>query len=158
MDTIDQATANHLAAGANGAVTLGDATYLVAQPTKADFIALGKMLRKEWHAKNCRPLAAIADELEGLPPDLREFAIKAAVGIKAKASAPDSGALSALIAEPEGCAAWVWILTRKTSPGLTLEQLRTIITEQNVNDVCVELLAATDMKRVDPNSTGATGL
>jgi hypothetical protein len=154
---IEQAVANDLASGAPGTLELEGKTYLVAQPTKSDWIALKKHLAKIREKEQKSYLARIVEEVKGLDPEVQKVAIQAAVQVRKDDKEISSDALSSMILEPEGMRFWVWKLARKHHPELTLECVSKLITEENVNDVAAEMLGATSMRDVDPNSSGGTG-
>jgi hypothetical protein len=154
MDPIPFEKAGKLVQGAPGPVAVGGETFVVAQPTKADFVTLSKLLKKVWEQRQSATIARVSAELKDLPADVKEIAVRAAVGHRVS---PDNAALSELLLDAEGCAAWLWILARKHHPDLTLARARELVTDENVDDVCGQLLEAAELKDAAPNSAGRTG-
>lgn len=120
-DQTNQGEKNEQTAGAAGLVTIADRNYLASPPTDQDFGTLHNHLRRK--LKN--PVAAIAEDLEGLPPHVQQAAIRAAVELKAGGGAAmTSEFVSQELAKPEGCALLAWLLIRKNHPEVTLEAIK----------------------------------
>lgn len=156
-EPLDVQVANRLATAAPGSVTLAGETYLVGQPTKAEFITLRKELIRLWKASNSTPLTSIAPELQGLPPELQKIAVEAAVKLKAGNQEPDAAALQSMLFEPEAAAFWAWLLIRKNHPDVKLAAIKAAITRDTVDDVLASLLDANGLRDADPNSPGGSG-
>lgn len=149
MDTVETKTANRLATGAPGSVVIGDRTYLVAQPTKADFVTLGKELRRIKQSGDAKVIAEVAKEVKDLPPAIQKMAIDAAV--KMSKSDPDPNDLQSVLFEPEAVAFWAWLLIRKGDPTVSLASLKAAIGPDNVDEICARLIEANGLKEASPN-------
>lgn len=154
---LDMTVANQLATGAPGTVTIGETVLLVGQPTDADFVTMRRKFIDVWKSRNATPLKDIAAAVKDLPPNIAEMAIKEAVKLQSGNQEPSDDALKNMLYEPANCAFWLWLLARKCDATLTLNTVLGLITEDNVNDVLVDLLKATRLKDVLPNSDGANG-
>ena len=139
--------ANEHAANGCGTVTVGGTTYLVGQPTDQDMATVRNYFRRRLQA----PLAAVAEELAGLTPAQRalvgDAAVRAAVELKAGGGA---GMTPSFFAEqlrtPDGAAFLVWTLVRKNHPGVTLETVRTGVTEENAPALVADVFEASGMR------------
>jgi hypothetical protein len=146
---------NEAAAGGPGFLQLNGTTYLVGQPTAQDMAALHRYFRERLQ----NPLAAIAGDLESLPPQYRAAAIKAAVELRAGGGAElTPGYVGEQLLQPHGCAMLAWLLIRKNHPEVTLEKIAPHVTAENASDVLAKLGAASGMAGVtDPKAAGRTG-
>lgn len=151
MEPIDTQTANRLATGAPGTITLGEHVYIISQPTKADMVTLRKHLNAAYQANKSPVLAEIAPELAGLSPELQRMAIEAAVKLKDGNRVASPEALEALILEPANVAFWVWLLVRRNHPEAKLDTIRAAVTEENVDTVIAEMMDAGGLREIDPN-------
>jgi hypothetical protein len=154
MEAIETKTANQLATGAPGSIELGGETYLVSQPTKGDFVTLNKELEKIWKAKNegrkSSVIADIAQDLKLLPPEFQKMAMDSAMEA-VKDRSPTKHELSSILFEREGVAFWAWLLIRKTQPSIKLATIRAGITDDNLDQICGQLLEANGLKEASPN-------
>lgn len=148
MEPVDQQTANHLATGAPGTITLDGQVYLVGQPTKADFVTLSKRLREMWKRDNQNTLAQVTAELSGIPKEHHAAIIEAAVRAKPSIE-PDSAALSALLQHEEGLRFWTWLLLRKHDPVLTQARVAELVSADNVDQVLADLFEAGGMAQIE---------
>lgn len=151
MDPIDTKTANRLATGAPGSLTLAGRVYLVTQPTRADFVTLRKHLLATWKPQQTSPLAAIAPELAALPLELQKVAVAEAVKLKDARKEPTAAEAEELLLSPPGVAFWAWLLVRKLQPEVTLAELQAAITLENVDQVIAELMTANGLEEANPN-------
>lgn len=151
MDPIETITANQLATGAPGTIKIGDQTYLVSQPSRADYMTLRKHLAGVLKRTKIAPLAAIAPELAGLPPEFQKMAIEAAVKIKESGREATNDNITELLMEPAGVAFWAWLLIRKNEPAVSLAEFEKAITVENVDAIAADLLAANGLSEAVPN-------
>lgn len=153
MDKVEQKTANQLATGAPGTISLGGEVYLVGQPTPADFVTLRKRLRELWKAEHQNTLAAVTQELAGIPKEYHGVILAEAV--KAKPSTePSNEALLALLMQEAGCRFWTWLLLRKHAPALTQTQVAELVTAGNVDQVLADLFEAGGMAQIESEGAG----
>jgi hypothetical protein len=150
---MDFQQATEAATGAPGVVRIGFQEWLVDQPTPGDFLSLRSWIR----ARLKSPLAALAEKIRALPPELQAAAVKAAVELEASGSELTADRIQQELATPEGCAWWLWMLARKQQPGSTPKDFLPHLNEDNVHAVLADLYEATTMKAVDPNAPGGTG-
>lgn len=154
---MDQQTRNELAAGGTGLLDLGGRTFVVSPPTDSDFATLAGELRRLAKRRVRSPLAAVAEELAALPAEYRRMALEAASAIAAAGPVePTQDQVGAMLYEPEGCRFWLWQLARRNHPGLTLEELKGVVTADNVTEVLAGLSSATKVDRLG-KSTGRAG-
>ncbi len=128
------------AVAAPGTIALGGKTYLVAQPTPQDLETVGRYLRKLLR----NPLKALVADIESLPESIRAMAMDAAMKIQANPPTPKTKeeaaeACQALIQTPEGFRFLLWTILRKNHPDLTLEQLKPLVTDANVDELAERL-------------------
>lgn len=148
---IESKTANQLATGAPGTISVGETTFLVGQPTDADFVTMRKHFVKVWKARNSAPLKAVAEAVKGLPPAVAAEAIKEAARLQAGNQEPSDDAIKGMIHDAECCAFWVWVLAKKHDAGLKLDVVQSLVTDETVDDVFAQLLVATGLKDANPN-------
>lgn len=142
---MDYEQANEAVTGAPGPLALGGSTYLVSPPTDQDFTTLRVYLRE----RLANPLQAIAADLDTIPPQYREAAIKAAVELKAGGGVGVTAAhVEQELMKPDGCAFWAWLLIRKNHPSARLEDIKPLVTKDNVVDVLAGLYRATGMEAI----------
>lgn len=150
---MDSQTANDLAAGAPGVITLGGVEYLVAPATDKT----GILVRNYVKSKLKTPIQAIADAVQGLPAALRAEVLKAAVSQQAGGSEVTEEAARDILLSVDGCRFLAWVhLKPPTNPELTREKLNALITEENYLDVFPELDKATGMSQL-AKQAGAAG-
>lgn len=160
----EQQATNRAASGAPGVITLGGTDYYIAQPGRADFVTLSRKLRLLWKEQHPNPVKELTDELPLIPKEYHALLLKVAVEAK-QSIEPTNEALSALLSEVDGCRFWVRHLANKAVPGsLTAAQAKTLITEDTVDQVLVDLLEAGGLRDAEiamgdegKNSDGASG-
>ncbi len=153
---LETRTANELATGSPGSIDLGGKTYLVAQPSPHDMSAIllevKRLARKRYAARQV--------EL------FREFRDLATVKqlLAAELGDPESEDPKTVAAgimdgcgDPAACRFIALVLLRHNHPDVTPELLRSLITDDNAAIVGMELLLASGLGRVLPNSPGASG-
>jgi hypothetical protein len=150
---VDFEKASEAATGAGGVVRVGDMTLVVRQPAPADLLCLRSWVR----ARLKTPLQALAETLKDLPADMQEAAVRQAVALQASGSEATYDRTQEELATPEGCAWWLWHLSKDQHQGLTPETVRALVTPENVYAVLSDLLTASRMRDVAPNSTGQAG-
>lgn len=139
---MDSATANDLAAGAPGVLTLGGTEYLVAPATDKTGILVRNYIKQKLRT----PIQAVADSIKDLPAKLRAEVLKAAVAQQAGGSEVTEEAARDILLSVDGCRFLAWVhLKPPTNPGLDRKQLDTLITDDNYLDVFPELDRATGM-------------
>jgi hypothetical protein len=148
-EPLDTQTANFLATGAPGSITLGGKTFIVNQPTEQDGAAIGLEIRKI--AKRRKD----AKFLE-LVREFKDVALAKTI-LAELCTADESENLTAAVADAEGCAFIAFILIRKGDPSVTLAILRELITEDNAGVIGMELLEESGLGKAVPNSPGASG-
>jgi hypothetical protein len=150
---VDFEKASEAATGAGGVVRIGESAFLVRQPTPADLLCLRSWVK----ARLQTPLQAVARRLKDLPADVQEAAVRQAVALEASGSELTYDRVQEELATPEGCGFWLWHLAKDQHAGLTPENVRPLITRENVYAVLSDLLAAARMRDVSPNLTGEAG-
>ncbi len=154
---MDRKTANEMVAGGCGLLVLGDRTFVVSPPTDHDMATLAKELRRLAKLRMKSPLESVQEDFAKLDPAVRALAVESAVKIGGKAQAePTTEFVAAQMYEPEACRFWCWWLARKHDHSLTLKDFEPLVTEANVYEVLLKLRDATDVSKLDPNSTGRT--
>ena len=142
---MDSQTANDLAAGAPGVLTLGGTDYLVAPATDKT----GILVRNYVKSKLKTPIQAIADAVQGLPAALRAEVLRAAVAQQAGGSEVTEEGSREILLSVDGCRFLAWVhLKPPTNPELTRKQLDALVTEDNYLDVFPELDRATGMSQL----------
>jgi hypothetical protein len=127
MSDLTQGERNERIAGAPGPVVIGGQTYLASPPSDQDMATLHNFFRQK--LKN--PLAAIADDLDGLPAHLRDSAIRAAVELKAGGGVKMTEEfIGQEIQKPDGAAFFAWLLVRKNHPEIKLEVVRQGVSDE----------------------------
>jgi hypothetical protein len=145
---MDFQQATEAATGAPGVVRVGDAEWLVDQPTPADFLALRAWVR----ARLKSPIAALAEKIRLLPPELQVAALHAAVELDASGSEVTADGIQQVLATPEGCAWWLWMLARKQQLWCAPKDFLPHLNGDNVHAVLADLYAASGMGGVEKNS------
>lgn len=151
-----------LVVSAPGPLTLGDRTFLVGKPSKADLVTIRTWVRQSAP----RILGATAglgftsDDLKGLSPeDRRLFLAEAAKAAKRGKKELSEDQVMDLMTSPEGAAYMVWIAARKHDPSVTFEWLKAQITDDNVADVLAAFDDATGVQDAegepDPKAPGS---
>lgn len=130
-------------------MTVGDRTFLVGKPSKADLVTI-----RTWVRTNApRILGATAglgftsDDLKGLSPeDRRLFLGEAAKAAKRGKKDLSEDQVMDLMTSPEGAAYMVWVAARKHDPSVTFEWLKAQVNEDNVADVLAAFDDATGVR------------
>lgn len=130
---MDAATANRLAPGGAGVITLGGVEYLVAQPTLADKETLQTRLALF----------------------VRQQAAKQGLRLKPGEGQSSEAILDAMCSV-QGVRFLAWLLIRKVQPEVRREDLDAAITEDNCLQVFIELDDACGMGFLG-NSAGGPG-
>lgn len=133
---------NEAVANGQGTIELGGVTYLVSPPNDTDFATLRRHLKKQL----ANPLHAIAEDLKGLPPDVRQAAIKAAVELQSGGGAElTESYIRTRLMEPAGAAFLAWLVVRKSHPDVTLEALAPHFTEESTPVLLAQLSEASGL-------------
>src|SRR5688572_16796349 len=130
--------ADRLVVSAPGPLTVGDKTYLVGPPSKADLLNIRKWVRKNHTRLLGAPagLGFTSKDLEGFSPeDRRAFIAEAARGVKMGKKELTEDDVFDLLTTPEGAAYMVWVSARKFDPTVTLKEFTDAITDENVEQV-----------------------
>lgn len=157
---MDKQTANHVATGAPGSIELDGKTYLVGQPTDADFVAVRRYLNKTFTEKAKSPIAATVAEInkiEGLSAEDRATMLKEAVALQPSGPRASTEAFTDLLFEPEACSFLAWLLIRKNHQEVTLEDIRATITDENLDSILADLFKASGLADLEKNGRGRTG-
>ena len=153
---MDSKTADEMAAGGPGIVTLGGTDYLCAPVTDAKLVAVRQWTKKR-RAKSpqqmmLEALAALpadkAKAIAALPPALRDSALKAIFPEMPPDALTEEEAQEAIVSV-EGCRFVAWLhLQPPMNPGLKREALDALITEDNFLDVYLQLNEATGLNKL----------
>ena len=132
-------TTNEATVSAPGTINLSGKTWLVEKPTEKDVFAVFMFAKKE-AKRHYNPIRETLDALAGLTAseDAKTAVILQAHRVQVSGEVPED-AISDVLMGPKGCAFYAWILIRKSHPEVTLEQLQTLITEDNSVIVFAEL-------------------
>jgi hypothetical protein len=151
---VDPKTADELAAGAPGTVTLGGKLWLISPPSDEVMLTL-----RQWVAQRMEtPVEAIAKKVRNLPPELQEAAIREAVRSEAAGSDVTAERINRELATVEGASFWFWLLAREHQPDVDLEKdVRPLVTEANVFGVLIDLHRASSLARVAKNLPSGGG-
>lgn len=150
---MDQDMQNEVATGAPGTLPLGGKVWIVSQPSAQHFSMLRQWARKRLK----KPLASVAREVEGLPIELQQAAIEAAVKLNESGSELTADRIQDELTTVEGCGWWLWVLTREHHPDATPATFRALMDEDTVHGVLADLRKATRLEDVDPNANGGSG-
>lgn len=149
-----QRDANELVTGGPGTLMIGDATYLVSQPSEADIRTLKHHLRK--HATT--PLQAIRDELQHMDPMTRAETLRIAVEMQSRPRDLTPDTIVDLLLNPDNAAFLVWLLVRENHPDATQATIRSGIIDSNVVQLLADLYEACGLAAVIAGkATGRSG-
>ena len=151
---------NLQAVASPGPLTIGETTYLVSQPSPS---TLGSLVTAAvaWAKKQKRAPAGLAEALEGVPEHLqvvmaKEFAQTIAQPVEVEPE--DAAKQYAMTAE--GAAMLIWLAARKHQPGLQLQEVRALITDENLFQVLAdygEVIQVPGLKEEDGDDPKAGG-
>lgn len=154
--------ADQLVVAAPGPLTIGDKTYLVGPPSKADLLNIRKWVRKNHSRLLGAPtgLGFTSKDLEGFSlEDRRLFIAEAAKGIKKPKKELSEDEVFDLLTTPEGAAYMVWIAARRFDSSVTLKEFTDAITDENVEQVLADFDDATGVEdkegEADPKAPGS---
>lgn len=135
---------NQQITAAPGPLTVGGKTFLVGPPTPADLLNLRRWLRREWAKQPAAAGPALASaDLAALDPADRRVFLEAYAGRLTAKREPTEEEAFDLMTSPAGAAYMVWVSARKHQPALTLEEVRSLVTEENVDQVLADFDEAT---------------
>jgi hypothetical protein len=140
---------NAEAAAPKRPLALGGRTLLVSQPTLSQLASVGVVINKR--ATGETPLARLVND-----PAFRLLPVAAQVAAATEAAkvqvngraAPDGQAVTAATLEPDVLAYMVWLFARDNHPGLTLEEVRKEVTEEDAPRLAIELSEASGMEEL----------
>lgn len=143
--------------GAPGVITLGGKDYAVAAATDRTLL-----LVRRWVQSRLRsPIAAVAAELDSLPPAHRTAALQAAASVQASGSIVTDEAAMEHLMSVDGVRWLAWQhMMPPVNPDLTRAALDALVTEDNLLDTFLALDAATGMSELVErvkNPAGRTG-
>ncbi len=147
---MDPKTTPENATAAPGSIELGGRTFLVAQHTPADVMALRKRLKK--HVKD--PLSMYADlvsdpKFRRLPKKVRDTLAEEAGRLRMQGDVSLTADMAEdMLQEPRHCAFLAWLLIRKLHPDVTLEALADLITDDNAAAVYADLARESGMSEM----------
>ena len=142
---MDSKTADEMAAGGPGIVTLGGTDYLCAPVDDKKFFAMRAYVK----SKLKTPVQAVAEAVKDLPPALRAEALKAAVAQQAGGSEVTEEAAHDIILSRDGCRFIAWLhMQPPLNPDLTREKLNELITDDTYLDVFGQLDDATGLSKL----------
>lgn len=124
---------------APGTIQLGGKLYLCAKPTERDVFSVFFYAKKE-AKKLFNPFREVIDSLSDLPvtEDQKKELLLQAGRVKSSGEVPYD-AISNYLTSPSGAAFYAYVLLRKEQPEVKLEELRKLITEENVLDIFADL-------------------
>ena len=139
MSEVNNAQESEATISAPGTIKLGNTTYLVAKPSEKDVFAVFFHAKKE-AKKLFNPIQEVTDALRGLPVSEQQKTelLLQAHRVKVSGEEPED-ASTAYLTSPRGAAFYAWMLIRKEHPGVTLEEIQGLITEDNVVSVFADL-------------------
>jgi hypothetical protein len=149
----EKQTQEQMLVGGVGVVRVGDLEVTVAPlPLSAESV-LDRRLRRgaqERHGDYYTRCRAMLDAMADYPGDRLE-AVREITRMTASGAAVSAAAVVDFRLSPEGVALELYARGRGATPGLTLEGLKAIITEANVDEVAGQLHAA--IEAGDPKPT-----
>jgi soluble cytochrome b562 len=150
-DALNTKTANELASGAPGTITLGGQAYLVAQPGQNEMTTIALEARKI--AKRKRN-----DKLLELFREFKDYELAKKILADTMPGADDDAAnIQDALTDVEGCQWIAFVLLKKLQPTITMADIRQLITADTAPVVGIELLLESGLGRAVPNSPGASG-
>lgn len=144
--------------GGGGILTVGGRTFVVRKPSARDLVLMQKWLMSQ-------PLkhqgGLTEDDLKNLSPEHQMMLIREFAKVSKTRRAPTEAEAMEMVLSPAGVAMQLWLAARWDQPGLTQEEIRKLITEDNVTDVIVDLDEAvradpTGGESDDPKAPGGT--
>lgn len=148
--------ADEAAVDAPRPITVANRTLLVAKARMADLSSIRAFILRRVKS----PMATLVDDpaFKLLPPAAQIKAAERAADRQVEGGAEISSTFASRVASsPEGVAFSLWLFCRRNHPGLTLEECRALVTEDNVDAVNIDLGDACGMADLLGNLTGSAG-
>lgn len=145
--------------GIPGTLTLKGREFVIPQPTPADVARVHDRMRELAVSACVHPLASVNAIAGELNPGVLAESVRAAVAMGAGGGVePTRESVHRQYETLAGVRFRVWFYAKKTTPGLTLDEVNALIPEDDRYDVADALFEAMGLASVDPKSEGpATG-
>lgn len=128
-------------------LVLGERTLLLSPPTLSDTAGIAAEARRLLAGQT--PLGSLVNDpaFKLLPAACQVEAVREAAKVQVSGDGQNLSGMSLVeeLAKPELLGFAIWVLARKNHPGLTLEEIRPAITEDNSGALFVDFLEASGM-------------
>ena len=138
-------------------LTLGDRTetFLVRPPTPADLLSVQRWVRANVRPGATEPQGISSDELAGLAPEDRLIVLREYATAKAGRRELTQSEMLEGLQSPAGCSYMIWLSARPQHPNLRLEEVRSFISDANVDQVLADFDDAAGIENDDPKAAGS---
>lgn len=138
-----------------GSITLGGETFLVHCPTKQDMAAILLECKKISRGKRAAKVVEFFREFKdmALSKELADLECPETTdepGVQANAMLRE-------VMEPAGAQFAAFLILRRAHPEITMARIRELVTADNAAAVGSDLLLASGLMALDPNSIGVNG-
>lgn len=141
--------------GAPGTISLGGKTYLVGQPTPDDMRAVAVFLGKRVKS----PLQKLVDSpaWARLTEAQQDRLLARTMDVSPDDVSVGGDDAMHILTSVDGCRFLAWLLIRKRHPEITAAEIAGAITEENAEQVFVDLDEASGILSLEKNSGGQPG-
>lgn len=131
----------------------GPRDFLVNKPSPVDLATMQKWVLAQPLSEPSQGLTS--DEMAGLKPEDRVLLVREYAKVKSTRRAPNEIEVIQLITSAAGVAMQLWLAARRNHPGLSLDDVRKLVTDSNAIQVSVDMDAALEPDDGEPDDPKA---